>query len=216
MLETIRDEARLCASYTGRPVLSDKVMQVMGEIPRHRFVPASLRCSAYDNCALPVGCGQTISQPFIVALMTDLLDLNGTERVLEVGTGTGYQTAVLSKLCAEVHTVERIAELSLQARERLEELGLSDHVHFHVADGSRGWPQAAPFDGILVTAAAKEVPAPLLEQLAPGGRMVIPVGQAGRTQQLCRVCKHTDGKLDMQALLPVAFVPLISEGGSGS
>ena len=116
MLETIRNEARLCASCTGRPALSERVLKVMGEIPRHRFVPPSLRCAAYDNSALPAGCGQTISQPFIVALMTDLLDLRGTERVLEVGTGTGYQTAVLSRLCAEVYTIERIDELSRKAR----------------------------------------------------------------------------------------------------
>ncbi len=208
MLETIRNEARLCRAYTGRPVLSDRVMQAMAAVPRHRFVPWRMRAAAYDNAALPVGSGQTISQPFIVALMTDLLDLTGSERVLEVGTGTGYQTAVLAHLTDEVWTIEYLPELASRARQTLEALGLAERVHFRVGDGWHGWPEAAPFDGIIVTAAPERVPEALVEQLAPGGRLVIPVGPAG-AQQLFRIEKRPDGSLDSQSVLPVAFVPLV-------
>ena len=209
MLEAIRNEARLCAAHTGRPELSERVMEAMAAIPRHRFLPRSMRAAAYDNAALPAGCGQTISQPFIVALMTDLLDLRGDERVLEVGTGTGYQTAVLTRLAGEVFTIERIPELAARAQRVLAELGLDEHVHFRVGDGCMGWPEEAPFDAIIVTAAPERVPPELAGQLAEGGRLVIPVGPAGGVQQLYRMEKRPDGRLDSRAVLPVAFVPLV-------
>jgi len=212
MLASIENEARLCAPYTGRPRLSPRVMRAMAAVPRPMFVPARMRPAAWDNAALPVGCGQTISQPFIVALMTDLLDLQGGERVLEVGTGTGYQTAVLAHLAGEVFTIERIPRLARAARNRLAHLNLAGRVHFRTGDGTQGWPSAAPFDGIIVTAAPEEPPPDLLAQLAPGGRLVIPVGPRGGTQQLIRIEKTPDGKPLARAVLPVAFVPLVSDG----
>ncbi len=211
MLETIRNEARLCTHYTGRPELSPRVLAVMQELPRHRFVPLPMRHAAYDNAALSVGHGQTISQPFIVALMTDLLDLTGEERVLEIGTGTGYQTAILAHLAREVFSVERIPALATAARKRLEELELEDRGHVHVGNGWQGWPEQAPFDAIIVTAAAERIPEPLIEQLAAEGRMVIPLGPPGVSQQLLRIEKSYVGELKVRDMLPVVFVPLIEE-----
>ncbi len=187
-----------------------RVLEVMGALPRERFVPASERSSAYYDGALPIGEEQTISQPFVVAHMTELLALQGDETVLEVGTGSGYQTAVLGKLAAQVFTVERIANLSQRAERILAELKI-DNVHFHVGDGSLGWPEHAPYDAILVTCAAPQLPAPLLEQLADGGRMVTPVGPRGY-QDLVRVVRKGDA-FDEERLSPVAFVPLIGQYG---
>lgn len=187
-----------------------RVLEVMGALPRERFVPASERSSAYYDGALPIGEEQTISQPFVVAHMTELLALQGDETVLEVGTGSGYQTAVLGRLAAQVFTVERIASLSQRAGRLLAELQI-DNVHFHVGDGSLGWPEHAPYDAILVTCAAPQLPAPLLEQLADGGRMVTPVGPRGY-QDLVRVVRKGDA-FDEERLSPVAFVPLIGQYG---
>lgn len=187
-----------------------RVLAVMGALPRERFVPAAERSSAYYDGALPIGEEQTISQPFVVAHMTELLALQGDETVLEVGTGSGYQTAVLARLAAQVFTVERIASLSQRAGRILAELQI-DNVHFHVGDGSLGWPEHAPYDAILVTCAAPQLPAPLLEQLADGGRMVTPVGPRGY-QDLVRVVRQGDA-FDEERLSPVAFVPLIGQYG---
>ena len=214
MLELIQDEARLTADETGRSRLSDRVMTAMGEIPREEFVPAGMTPWAYDNEPLPIGAGQTISQPFIVALMTDFLDPAPDQRVLEVGTGCGYQAAVLSHLVAEVYSVEYLAELGNDAAERLRRLGRSN-VHVRIGDGRRGWPEAAPFDGIIVTAGAPVVPPALLEQLAPGGRLVIPVGEGLWGQELRLVTKDAGGHIHSRAILPVAFVPLIGADGAG-
>jgi len=211
MVETIRNEARLCARFTGRPELAAPVLAAMGRIERHRFVPPSIRHAAYDDEALPAGHGQTISQPFIVALMTDLLDLQPSDRVLEIGTGTGYQTAILAQLAAQVFTVECIAALASEAEQRLTALGLADRVSLRAGNGWQGWQEMSPFDAMIVTAAAERIPEPLLEQLAPGGRLVIPVGPAFSTQQLLRVEKNGWGELDIREMLPVAFVPLLEK-----
>lgn len=191
-------------------VHDQRVLEVMGALPRERFVPASERSSAYYDGALPIGEEQTISQPYVVAHMTELLALHGDEKVLEVGTGSGYQTAVLARLAAHVFTVERIATLSQQAAQILADLQL-DNVTLRVSDGSLGWPENAPYDAILVTCAAPQLPAPLLEQLADGGRMVMPVGPRG-AQDLVRVIRQGDA-LNEERLSPVAFVPLIGQHG---
>jgi len=209
MVETIRNEARLCARFTGRPELAATVLEAMGRIERHRFVPPSIRHEAYDDAALPAGHGQTISQPFIVALMTDLLDLQPSDRVLEIGTGTGYQTAVLAELAVRVFSVECVAALAMEAEQRLASLGLMERVTVRAGNGWQGWLEEAPFDAIIVTAAAERIPEPLLEQLAPGGRLVIPVGPAFSPQQLLRVEKSGRNELDIREMLPVAFVPLL-------
>lgn len=206
LLDEIASEARLTARQTGRSRFGDAVMSAMERVPREAFVPDELADRAYDNRPLPIGSGQTISQPFIVALMTDLLDPEPEHRVLEIGTGCGYQAAVLAEVVAEVYSVEARPELGEAASARLDELGYHN-VHVRVGDGHSGWPEAAPFDGILVTAAADEVPRTLLDQLAPGGRMVIPVSR-GPGQELELVTRDADGRLETHSVLPVAFVPL--------
>ena len=193
-----------------RGIADPRVLEVMRQVPRHRFVPKHLLSAAYADCALPIGEGQTISQPYIVALMTEALELKGHERVLEVGTGSGYQAAILSKLAQEVYTIERHAVLAERAEKLLRELGCHN-VHVRVGDGTAGWPEHAPFEAIIVTAAAPEVPQPLLDQLADGGRLVAPVGPAG-FQNL--VCVRKKGKrTTTRHLVPVAFVPLIGKYG---
>ncbi len=187
-----------------------RVLDAMRRVPRELFVPDAERSAAYYDGALPIDEGQTISQPFVVAYMTEKLRLDRHERVLEIGTGSGYQTAVLSLLAAEVYTVERIARLSRQAQETLARFG-AGNVHFHVGDGSLGWPKHGPYDAILVTCAAPAVPQPLVRQLAVGGRMIVPVGPRGY-QDLVLVCK-TDREVTQERLSPVAFVPLIGEHG---
>jgi len=213
MIETIRNEARLCARYTGRPGLSERVLDVMAQLPRHHFVPAAIRCAAYDNAALSAGHGQTISQPFIVALMTDLLDLTGSQRVLEIGTGTGYQTAILAQLATEVFSIERIPALADAAEKRLAALGLMERVQLRTGNGWHGWSEQAPFDAMIVTAAPERIPEALPAQLTAGGRLVIPVGPAGCTQQLLRVQKTATGELEIRDILPVVFVPLLPPAG---
>lgn len=208
LLKDIEEEAKLTASYTGRKKFSDRVMQAMAEVPREKFVDANYASHAYDNGPLPIGFGQTISQPYIVALMTDLLDLNSESRVLEIGTGSGYQTAVLSKLAKEIYTVERVKELSTLATQRLKEMGYCN-VKTRCANGYHGWQEQAPFDGIIVTAAATHIPPALTEQLKPGGRMVIPLGLPYMHQELMLVTKDKKGKTSADALLGVAFVPLV-------
>ena len=193
-----------------RGVSSAPVLEAMLAVPRHEFVPTELVDEAYRDQPLAIGEGQTISQPFMVAAMTEALELTGIERVLEIGTGSGYQSAVLSLLAREVYTVESNATLALAARERLERLGYAN-VHVHAGDGTLGLPEAAPFEAIVVTAAAPRVPPPLVEQLAEGGRLVIPVGEA-ESQELLQVRK-TGGDTPWRALHYCRFVPLIGRHG---
>lgn len=190
--------------------LSREVLDAMRRVPRHEFVPQTLRAVAYEDRPLPIGYGQTISQPFIVALMTHLLRPEAGQRVLELGTGSGYQAAVLADLGVETYSIEIVPDLGTAAAARLRRLGY-DRVRTRVGDGYFGWPDAAPFDGILVTAAASHVPPPLIEQLRPGGRMVVPVGPPFMVQQLVLVTKHADGGVRTRQLLPVRFVPLTGE-----
>ncbi len=184
----------------------------MGKVPRHRFVPFLQQIFAYDNRPLPIGEGQTISQPYIVALMTDLLDPKAGDTVLEVGTGSGYQAAVLAELVAKVYTIEIVEPLGKQAKRLLGELGYRN-IEVRIGDGYGGWPEAAPFDSIIVTAAPAEVPRPLIDQLKPGGRMVIPVGGSSDVQQLLLLEKRPDGTATTKRTLPVRFVPLTRTGG---
>ena len=207
MLRDIATETKYTRDYLDKDALAPAVMAAMGRVPRHEFVPEDLRDHAYDNRPLPIGLGQTISQPYIVALMTDLLECGPTAKVLEVGTGSGYQAAVLGELVAEVYTIEIVPELGESARRTLERLGYKN-VAVRVGDGYLGWPEQAPFDGIIVTAAPTEIPPPLIEQLKPGGRLVIPVGEAWTGQSLMVLEKRPDGTLSRKNVLPVAFVPL--------
>jgi protein-L-isoaspartate(D-aspartate) O-methyltransferase len=207
MVEQIIDEVALTAHYIDKEALDPQVMEAMARVPRHQFVPKDERGHAYENRPVPIGYGQTISQPYIVALMTDMLRLKPGDRVLEVGTGSGYQAAILADLGVRVFTVEIIEELGKRARADLQRLGYSS-VTARVADGYYGWPEEAPFDGIVVTAASSHVPPPLIKQLRPGGRMVIPVGGQFQVQQLMLVEKSADGKVKNRQVLPVRFVPL--------
>lgn len=206
MLAHIEAEARATAAYTGHDRFSPAVMAALGKVPRHRFVPPELQDVAYFDSPLSIGCGQTISQPYIVALMTDLLELGPESVVLEIGGGSGYQAAVLAELASRVYSIELEDELAAQARERLHGLGYRN-VEVITGDGYGGCPEQAPFDGIIVTAAAREVPPPLLEQLKPGGRLVIPLGSPYGSQDLTQVVKNRDGALEYRSVLPVAFVP---------
>jgi len=205
MVSEIAAMARENGGATGRPSLSAAVMTVMARVPRHRFVPPLQQPFAYENSALPIGDGQTITQPFLVALMTDLLDPKPGDRVLEVGTGSGYQAAILAELVAQVYTIEIVEPLGRRARHLLEELGYRN-IEVRIGDGYGGWPDAAPFDSIIVTAAPAEIPTPLIAQLKPGGRMVIPRGVADR-QYLLLLEKRPDGTTTTKRTLPVRFVP---------
>jgi protein-L-isoaspartate(D-aspartate) O-methyltransferase len=216
MLRAIAADTKYTRDYLGKDSLAPEVMAAMGRVPRHEFVPEDLRRHAYDNRPLPIGLGQTISQPYIVALMTDLLECGRDAKVLEVGTGSGYQAAVLAELVGHVYTIEIVPELGESARRILERLDYRN-VTVRVGDGYLGWPEEAPFDGIIVTAAPAEIPPPLIEQLKPGGRMVIPVGEPWTGQNLLVLEKHPDGTLARKNVLPVAFVPLTgphTEGGT--
>lgn len=199
--------AALAAFLRHSGIRDERVLAAIAQIPRARFVPESARDDAEADRPLPIGFGQTISQPFVAAYMTESLRLGGTERVLEVGTGSGYQTALLAYLAEEVFSIEIVAELSDRARRILGELGLAN-VHLRTGDGALGWPEEAPFQRIIVTAAAPQVPRALLDQLAPGGRMVIPVGEDLDVQWLRVIDKGNDGANAEANLLPVRFVPL--------
>jgi protein-L-isoaspartate(D-aspartate) O-methyltransferase len=192
-------------SAPGRDISNPRVLAVMGKVPRHEFVPAALRGQAYEDGPLPIGYGQTISQPFIVAFMTEQLEPRPDDRVLEVGTGSGYQAAVLAELVKEVYTIEIINELARRAEADLNRLGYTN-VHVRAGDGYLGWPEAAPFDAIIVTCAPEAVPPPLIAQLKDGGRMIIPVGAKGY-QELVLLRKNGD-RLETRAVLPVRFVPM--------
>jgi len=195
-------------SETGLPAMSPAVRAAMGKVERHRLVPAGEASRAYRNHPLPIGSGQTISQPYIVALSTDLLNPKPSDVILEVGTGSGYQAAVLAEIVSRVYSIELIASLGDAARRRLEELRYGN-IEVRIGDGYKGWPEKAPFDGIVVTAAAPRVPQALIDQLKPGGRMVIPVGGAGEIQVLKLLVKRADGGVDEKRVLPVRFVPLV-------
>lgn len=194
----------------GTPAISSAVLDALGRVPRHRFVPEIEWEFAYLNRPLSIGYGQTISQPYIVAFMTDLLKLKPGSRVLEIGTGCGYQTAVLAEAGAEVYSIEIVGPLASQAAEILQALGYH-HVHVRQGDGYHGWVEHAPYDGIIVTAGASHVPQPLLEQLKPGGRMIIPLGEAYAAQELLLISKDEQGAVHRHEVLPVRFVPLTGE-----
>jgi protein-L-isoaspartate(D-aspartate) O-methyltransferase len=197
-----------------RGVTATAVLQALRDVPRHEFVAEPERWAAYEDSALPIGHGQTLSQPYLVALMTDLLEVGAGHRVLEVGTGSGYQAAVLAELGVQVFTVEIVDALARRARKTLKRLHYADRVEVKSGDGFSGWPEHKPFDGILVTCAVPEVPPPLLEQLRPGGRLVAPIGAADGRQVLTVVTKGTDGTLTTREVLDVRFVPLTGPHGS--
>jgi protein-L-isoaspartate(D-aspartate) O-methyltransferase len=210
MIDLIEEDVRQTSLYLDRQVLDERVMQVMGRIPRHAFVPEALQDQAYENRPLPIGYGQTISQPYMVAIMTDLLEPRPGQTALEIGTGSGYQAAVLSRLVSQVYSMEIVEPLGEQAKSRLRQLGY-DNIEVKIADGYFGWEAHAPFDIIVVTAAASHIPPPLVRQLKPGGRMIIPVGSRFMTQQLLLVLKDMQEKLSVEQILPVRFVPLTGE-----
>ena len=208
LVEEVADEFRRTSKYTGRAELDARVISALQRVPRHEFVPSDMIMSAYVNRPLGIGHGQTISQPFIVALMSDVLDLQGDERVLEIGTGSGYQAAVLAELAREVYTVEVVPSLAASARKVLARIGYTN-VKFRVGNGRDGWPEEAPFPAIMDTAAAETIPDTLIDQLAPGGRMIIPVGRSNGPQNLVLVTKDASGRVSKDTVLAVAFVPLV-------
>jgi len=193
---------------TGLAAMSPPVRAALAKVERHRFVPASQAAAAYRNHPLPIGSGQTISQPYIVALSTDLISPQAGQRVLEIGTGSGYQAAILAEIVSQVYSIELVPSLGKEAAERLRTLGYAN-VEVRIGDGYAGWPEQAPFDGIVVTAAAPRVPQALVDQLKPGGRMVIPVGASHAAQELLLVVKKPDGSVEKKSVLPVRFVPLV-------
>ncbi len=207
LVKVIEADVRYTRRYLDKAELDPRVMTAIGKVPRHEFVPKAYLEAAYENRPLPIGYGQTISQPYIVALMTDLIQPKKNHRVLEIGTGSGYQAAVLSELVAKVYTIEIIEPLGRQARDRLKRLKVNN-ITMKIGDGYYGWKQHAPFDAIVVTAAASHIPPPLIRQLRPGGRMIIPVGSRFLVQQLLLVTKDTKGKVTTRQIIPVAFVPL--------
>ena len=208
MVQEIAVHAEYASAEIGKEALSDRVMEAMGKVPRHEFVPAELEMYAYINRPLPIGHSKTISQPFIVALMTDLLDVHPDHTVLEVGTGLGYQAAILAELATKVYSVEIIEELEVEAKKRLKQLGYAN-VETRLGDGGNGWPEHAPFDAVLVTAAPELIPPSLLNQIKPGGKMVIPAG-AEMAQDLILVEKDESGRIKTKEILPVLFSPLVT------
>jgi protein-L-isoaspartate(D-aspartate) O-methyltransferase len=206
LIEELRNDSRLSEEY-GAPPISERTLAVLGHVPRHEFVPDEQKRFAYENRPLSIGARQTISQPYIVALMTDLADVTKNDAVLEIGTGSGYQAAVLSELAGRVYTIEIVEELGRRAANTLQRLGYNN-VTARVGDGYAGWPDQAPFDAILVTAAPEKVPQPLIEQLAVGGRMVIPVGAENEVQILQVLTKEDNGQVRVSSVIAVRFVPL--------
>lgn len=207
MAAQVASMARDFGAGTGRETLDPRVLGVLARMPRHEFVPLLFRANTYDNRPLPIGHGQTISQPYIVAVMTDLLKVGAGDTALEIGTGSGYQAAVLAELGAKVWTIEIVEPLAREAGERLRRLGYVG-IATKIGDSYHGWPEQGPFDAIIVTAAASHVPPPLVRQMKPGGRMVIPVGAAFQPQQLLPVEKRQDGAVTTRQMMPVIFVPL--------
>ncbi len=207
--ETLRNEM-VDAQLIPRGIKDERVLQVMREVPREEFVPADIKYAAYDDCALPIGEGQTISQPFMVAIMTECLSLKGGEKVLEIGTGSGYQAAILSKLAKKIYTIERIAPLAKRASDILKNIGYSN-VEVLVRDGTLGYPEQAPFDGIIVTASCPEIPGPLVKQLADGGRLILPLGD--RFHQILTTVTKQGKKISVEESIGCVFVPLIGKYG---
>jgi len=207
LVKAIAADVRETSIELGLTSLDNRVLTAIGNVPRHEFVPPGYRDFAYANRPLPIGHGQTISQPYIVAIMTDLLQLQPGDRTLEIGTGSGYQAAILASLIEEVFSIEIIAPLGKTASERLQRLGF-DKVRTRIGDGYYGWEEHAPFDAIIVTAASSHIPPPLLKQLKPGGRMIIPVGSRFLVQHLLLVTKDLSGDIRTRQILPVLFVPL--------
>ena len=212
LLDEIRAEAIATRQYTGRAAFDPRVLAALRRVPRHAFVPAEVRHRAYGNHPLPIGHGQTISQPYIVALMTDLLDPGPDDVVLEIGTGSGYQAAVLAQLVKRVYTMDIVDALASDAGARLRHLGY-DNVEVRSGNGRLGWPEQAPYDAILVAAAARDIPPALVEQLKPGGRLVIPVGGTHESQELLVLNKDAQGRVHQRGVLPVVFVPLTGAAG---
>jgi len=212
MLGEIAQMAHETRRETGRAVLSERVMAALGKVPRERFVSEGDERRAYENRPLAIGSGQTISQPFIVALMTDFMEIRPGDRVLEIGTGSGYQAAILAELAATVYTIEIIPALGELAAKRFSTYGYRNVVA-RIGDGYQGWPEYAPFDSIMVTAAARDVPQPLIDQLKPGGRLVIPIGTQSGAQTLYVIDKRADGTTARRTILGVRFVPLTDPDG---
>lgn len=210
---TPRDQRSLLDELRREGVCHPEVLRAVAKVPRDRFVPEGQRRYAWENVALPIGQGQTISQPYVVACMTEWAGPDPARRVLEIGTGSGYQTAILAEVFGEVFTIEYFSELAASARDCLDELGYRN-IRFRTGDGRTGWPEAAPFDAILVTAAPTRIPAVYQEQLKGGGCLVIPVGDSGQ-QSLARYRKGDDGRLEREKSLPVRFVPLLGEENGG-
>ena len=208
MVAAVEADYAATRSYTGMATMSPQVRAALGKVVRHRLVPPEQRALAYRNHPLPIGLGQTISQPYIVALSTDLIAPQPGQTVLEVGTGSGYQAAVLAETVRRVYSIEIIESLAKEAAWRLRELGYSN-IEIKIGDGYKGWPEKAPFDAIVVTAAAPRVPEALVAQLKIGGRMVIPVGAAGGDQELLLLVKNAEGRVERKSVLPVRFVPLV-------
>ncbi len=213
LIEEIEREANITAKWTGRKAFSPAVMAALATVPRHEFMNDDDRAFAYINRPRGIGFGQTISQPYIVALMSDILDLETYDRVLEIGTGSGYQTAVLAHLARRVFSVEIIPELAAGARTRIGILAREDqayaNIELQIGNGREGWPEHAPYQAIMVTAASDDIPPSLIAQLSPGGRMIVPVGRPGGPQNLMLVSKDHGDQIDKQTILPVAFVPLV-------
>ena len=207
LVNVIKDDVTMTSDFLDQGSLDERVLNAIGKVPRHEFVPSDQRPYAYENRPLSIGYGQTISQPYIVAIMTDLLKPKKTDRVLEVGTGSGYQAAILAELVDSVYSIEIVKELGEQAAENLKKTGYNT-VHTRTGDGYYGWETEAPFDGIVVTAVASHIPPPLLKQLKPGGRMIIPVGGQFMMQYLVLVTKDADNNVTTRQILPVRFVPL--------
>ncbi|VAX12498.1 Protein-L-isoaspartate O-methyltransferase [hydrothermal vent metagenome] len=215
MLEVIERELEYTHNMIGRDKFAARVMEAMAKVPRDEFIPQDLKFLAFNNGPVPIGHGQTISQPYIVALMTDLLEPRPEHVVLEVGTGSGYQTAVLSQLCKQIYSIELIADLSEAAITRFKKLGYNN-IETRIGDGYQGWLEHAPYDGIIVTAAAAYIPEALKEQLKPGGRMVIPVGRPLMRQELMLLEKDRQGKIKITPILDVTFVPLVEASSAAT
>ncbi len=213
LIEDIERDARALAAATGRPVIQPRVLDAIRRVPRAAFMPASEASAAWRNRPAPIGHGQTISQPFVVALMTDLLDLRGAERVLEIGTGSGYQAAILAALGCAVFSVEIVPALAATARRALDAAGFGG-VRTRTGDGAAGWPEHAPYDAVMITAAAPTIPPAPIAQLRPGGRLVAPVGLPGEDQTLMLLCKDAAGGVTQRDVLAVSFVPLTGPSGA--
>jgi len=211
MIYTITREARDAAPWVGKTDIDPRVLAAMAKVPRHEFVPPDLISVAYENEPLPIGHGQTMSQPYLVALMADLLQTKPEDVILEIGTGSGYQSAVLASLVAQVYSIDVIRELAEKAAARLKRLGY-ERIEPHWGDGYHGWPEHAPYDGIIVTAAVHEIPQPLIDQLKPGGRLIAPVGVRLQGQDLLLLEKDEQGLIQRHNVLPVAFVALLRLG----